>query len=78
MTNDKLPLLLGDKEILVFVVVAVVVVFLRHFLLSTMDFILSEHWASLNYSRRIALGWIVLTNDEILFTTGLVSPASFD
>ena len=72
MTNDKLPLLLGDKEILVFVVVAVVVVFLRHFLLSTMDFILSEHWASLNYSRRIALGWIVLTNDEILFTTGLV------
>ena len=72
MTNDKLPLLLGDEEILVFVVVAVVVVFLRHFLLSTMDFILSEHWASLNYSRRIALGWIVLTNDEILFTTGLV------
>ena len=72
MTNDKLPLLLGDEEILVFVVVAVVVVFLRHFLLSTMDFILSEHWASLNYSRRIALGWIVLTNDEILFTTRLV------
>ena len=72
MTNDKLPLFLGDEEILVFVVVAVVVVFLRHFLLSTMDFILSEHWASLNYSRRIALGWIVLTNDEILFTTGLV------
>ena len=72
MTNDKLPLLLGDEEILVFVVVAVVVVFLRHFLLSTMDFIPSEHWASLNYSRRIALGWIVLTNDEILFTTGLV------
>ena len=70
MTNDKLPLLLGDEEILVFVVVAVVVVFLT--LLSTMDFILSEHWASLNYSRRIALGWIVLTNDEILFTTGLV------
>ena len=72
MTNDKLPLLLGDEEILVFVVVAVVVVFLRHFLLSTMDFILSEHWASLNYFRRIALGWIVLTNNEILFTTGLV------
>ena len=56
MTNDKLPLLLGDKEILVFVVGGVVVVFLRHFQLSTMDFILLEHWASLNYSRRIALG----------------------
>ena len=68
MTNGKLLLLLGDKEILVFVVV----VFLRHFLLSTMYFTLSEHWESLNYSRRIALGWIVLTNDEILFTAGLV------
>jgi len=50
MTNGKLPLLLGDKEILVFVVLVVVVVFLSHFLLSTMDFTLSEHWASLNYS----------------------------
>ena len=69
MTNGKLPLLLGDKEILVFVIV---VVFPRQFLLSTMDFTLSEHWTSLNYSRRIALGWIALTNDEILFTTGLV------
>ena len=67
MPNDqhfgKLTLFLGDKEILVFVVF--VVVFLRRFLLSNMDFTLSEQWESLNYSRRIALGWIVLTNDEI-------------
>ena len=78
MTNGKLPLLLGDKEILVFVVFVVVIVFLRYFLLSTMDFTLSEHWASLNYCGRIALGWMLLTNNEILFTAGLVKPASFD